>query len=267
MSRSVAAVMMMAALLVASPTIAQSDKPATQPDASPNLKPDAKPAKQPAVNPSKTPTLSDPTGGEKSKTPAAKFPEKVEKKMYAKNDLRGKKAPVLKVEKWFTKEPVRKDKVILVDLWATWCGPCKALIPELESFQEKFKDDLVVIGVSDEKMDVVQKYIKEQRGNKIGYSMGIDTKGTMSKAVGVEGIPHVLIIDRDGIVRWQGFPGERAEPLTEAIVKQIIDADKAGHAKKDPTTDKKKSDPKKEARPDLKKDLPKKDVPQKDPKK
>jgi hypothetical protein len=52
----------------------------------------------------------------------------------------------------------------------------------------------------------------------------------MKKAVGVEGIPHVLIIDSTGVVRWQGFP-QGEEKLTEEIIQRIIDADKAANHK------------------------------------
>lgn len=184
----------------------------------------------------------------------AKYPEKVKKDLHAKTDYRGKKAPVFKVEKWLTKEPEHKGKVMLIDFWATWCGPCRRLIPELEGFQEKFKDDLVVIGVSDEKEDVVKKFVAAQAGGKVGYSMAVDTHKAMKNAVGVNGIPHVLIVDSKGMVRWQGFPGEASEPLTEKIVKQIIDADKAergeGKAEEKPKTEPKKdAEPAKEPKP------------------
>jgi len=205
----------------------------TEKNKSPGTTPTSKtPAKAPAADPAKV-TPADGTMDETKADPNAKFPEKVTKNLHAKTDLRGKKAPAFVVEQWRDgKAPVRTGKVVLIDFWATWCPPCKALIPELEGFQTKFKDDLVVIGVSNEPLKTVQTYIKNQRNDKIGYAVGVDTKESMSKVLGVDGIPHVLIIDSDGIVRWQGFPGEQAEPLTEAIVKQIIDADKAAHPKK-----------------------------------
>jgi cytochrome c biogenesis protein CcmG, thiol:disulfide interchange protein DsbE len=151
----------------------------------------------------------------------AEYPKSVEKKLYA-DDVRGKKAPEFFVEKWLTAEPDRKGKVVLIDFWATWCGPCRKSIPELNQFQKQFKDDLVVIGVTDETADTVTQFMK---GTEMSYGVALDSSKKMSDAIKVAGIPHVLIISTDGIVRWQGFPLSDEEPLTDTIVKQVIDAD------------------------------------------
>jgi len=147
------------------------------------------------------------------------------KKLYAKNDLRGKKAPELVVERWLSgKAPDLKDKIVFVDFWATWCGPCRALIPELNEFHQKFGKDVVFVGLSKEDPKVVQEFMGKTT---MQYPIAIDTKGRTSEAVGVQGIPHVMIVTPDGIVRWQGFPGSEEEPLTEKVLVQIIDAWKA----------------------------------------
>lgn len=151
----------------------------------------------------------------------AEYPKTVAKELYA-DDTRGKKAPDFFVEKWLTAEPDRKGKVVLIDFWATWCRPCRKAIPELNAFQEKFKNDLVVIGVSDEAEAAVSQF---KNTTAIKYSLALDATKKMSNSINVRGIPHVLIISTDGVVRWQGFPFSDEEPLTEAIVKQVIDAD------------------------------------------
>src|SRR6478736_184892 len=79
-----------------------------------------------------------------------------EKQLWAKSFL-GAKAPEVVVEKWLTAAPDTKGKFVLIDFWATWCGPCRRAIPELNAFQKKFADKLVVIGVSDETEDAVRK--------------------------------------------------------------------------------------------------------------
>src|SRR5678815_1194455 len=111
-----------------------------------------------------------------------------EKKLWA-NSLLNQKAPTLVVEKWLTKEPDRKGKFVLIDFWATWCGPCKKAIPELNALHKKFGDKLVVIGLSDES----ESTVKALKSPTIEYASAIDTQKRMKKEVEVSGIPHVLI--------------------------------------------------------------------------
>src|ERR1041385_1443365 len=139
------------------------------------------------------------------------------KKLWAKSFL-DRKAPELVVEKWLTKEPDRKGKFVLVDFWATWCGPCRKAIPELNAIHKKFGDKLVVIGISDEP----EAKVKSFSNPKIEYFSAIDTKAKMKTQVEVTGIPHVLLIDPKGIVRWEGFPFLDGQELTEKVVEEVL---------------------------------------------
>lgn len=140
-----------------------------------------------------------------------------EKKLWAKS-LLGQKAPELVVEKWLTPQPDTKGKFVLIDFWATWCGPCRAAIPELNTFQKKFADKLVVIGISDESEDKVKALAEP----KVEYASAIDPQARMKKTVEVKGIPHCILIDPDGIVRWEGFPLLGGHELTEKVIEEII---------------------------------------------
>lgn len=152
------------------------------------------------------------------------YPEAVKKTLYAKNDLRGKPAPKLEVEKWLKNgDPATKGKVLLIDFWATWCPPCRETIPELNKWQKEFAGDLVVIGVSDEPTETLTKFMAK---TPMDYSVASDPAKKMSKQVGVEGIPHVLVVTPDGVVRWQGFPLQDEDKLTSAKIKQIIETSK-----------------------------------------
>ncbi len=156
---------------------------------------------------------------------AGTYPAYKKKILYAENDIRGKQAPKFHVETWLTaNKPETKGKVVLIDFWATWCGSCKELIPELNKWHKKFGKDLVIIGVSDEDVKTLKGFMKTTVMN---YAVATDTKQNMSKKIGVQAVPHALVITPDGIVRWQGFPGSEEEPLTDALLEQIIKASKA----------------------------------------
>lgn len=140
-----------------------------------------------------------------------------EKKIWAKSFL-NKKAPELVVEKWIGKKPNTEGKFVLIDFWATWCGPCRRFIPELNKFNTKFKDKLVIIGLSDE----TEAKVNSMTNPVINYYKAVDTKGILKNKIEVQGIPHVILIDPNGIVRWEGFPALEGYKLTEAVVSNII---------------------------------------------
>jgi cytochrome c biogenesis protein CcmG/thiol:disulfide interchange protein DsbE len=140
-----------------------------------------------------------------------------QKQLWAKSFL-NRKAPELVVEKWLSKEPDRKGKFVLIDFWATWCPPCRKAIPELNAFHKKFGDKLVVIGLSDES----EAKVNSLSDPKIEYFSAIDTQHRTKSVVGVTGIPHVIIIDPQGVVRWEGFPFLEDYELSEKVVTDIL---------------------------------------------
>ena len=109
---------------------------------------------------------------------------------------------------------------MLIDFWATWCGPCRKAIPELNALQKKFGDRIVVIGISDETEEKVNSF-KEP---KMEYNVAIDTQARTKKALAVTGIPHLILLDPQGVVKWEGFPFQAGYELTAAVVAKILDA-------------------------------------------
>ena len=133
--------------------------------------------------------------------------------------LTNQRTPGIVVEKWLTDAPNLEGKFVIVDFWATWCGPCRRSIPELNTWSKKFNDKLVVIGISNETEQEVRKMKEPQ----IEYSVAIDTKGRTLREVGVRTIPHILLIDPKGFVRYQGHPGAINERFLETVFAQYTD--------------------------------------------
>lgn len=128
------------------------------------------------------------------------------------------KAPKLTVEGWITEEPDIKGKFVLIDFWATWCAPCRAAIPELNKLAKKFKKKLVVIGLSDQPAETVKKLNRPI----IEYYNAVDTKAYMKNALGIRAVPHVILMDPQWIVRWEGFPALTGYELTEREIRKIM---------------------------------------------
>ena len=103
-----------------------------------------------------------------------------------------------------------KGKVLLIDFWATWCGPCRAEMPHVIAAYKKFHDKgFEVLGVSLDRPNDVQKlkdYIKDKDmpWRQVHY-MG---ENEVATAYGVEGIPHTVLVDREGKVVRVGLRGE-----------------------------------------------------------
>jgi cytochrome c biogenesis protein CcmG, thiol:disulfide interchange protein DsbE len=146
------------------------------------------------------------------------FGQSIEKNYYAKSFI-NQKAPEFHVTKWLTEEPKRDGKFVLIDFWATWCNPCRKAIPELNAFSKKFNDDLIIIGVSNEKEETVKK----MKNPVIEYYSALDSTRKMERTLEIRGIPNVILIDPDGYVRWQGFPLLEGYELTEDVIKGIIE--------------------------------------------
>ncbi len=89
--------------------------------------------------------------------------------------------------------------VVLLDFWATWCGPCRTSIPRLVALHEKYAArGLVVIGLSSEEAADIAPFANDAG---ITYSLGIDEDREASKAYGAVALPMMVVIDRTGTIR------------------------------------------------------------------
>jgi thiol-disulfide isomerase/thioredoxin len=96
-----------------------------------------------------------------------------------------------------------KGNVVFLNVWATWCGPCRFETPELQSLQTQYAaKGLKVIGVSvDEgETDAVKTFVAEQ---KITYPIAVDPEGRIANLVQTTVLPTSLLIDRSGKIVWR----------------------------------------------------------------
>jgi thiol-disulfide isomerase/thioredoxin len=113
-----------------------------------------------------------------------------------------------------------KSKVILLNFWATWCGPCRAEIPDLVELQNKYKDQLQVIGlvVDDDDEDSVKKFAENFR---INYPIAMATDELRMKYGGIPALPTSFVLDREGRV-VQKHEGLRDPALYEVEIRSLL---------------------------------------------
>jgi len=97
-----------------------------------------------------------------------------------------------------------RGKVVLLNVWATWCHPCRAEIPELRAIHEKYKaSGLELVGVSvdhDGMDDDIRKFMAEFR---MTYPIWRDPDERVLTQFLVVGVPATFLIDRSGVLRWR----------------------------------------------------------------
>ncbi len=145
-------------------------------------------------------------------------PQHEGKQLWARSFL-WEEPPELIVEKWLSDPPDTEGKCVLIEFWATWCPPCRKSIPLLNRLHERFQDRLAVIGVSEESEATVRGYQKPA----LQYYSAIDTQQRTKNEMRVRGIPHIIILEPEGSVVWEGFPYQQGYELTEEIVGSILD--------------------------------------------
>ena len=100
-------------------------------------------------------------------------------------------------------------KVIILEFWATWCGPCVAAIPHLNELAEKFKDKPVqFIAITAEDKATIEKFLRKRPLN---AWVALDTNNAMNKAYAVTGIPHTVVLDKNGRIAAITYPTDLME--------------------------------------------------------
>jgi len=129
--------------------------------------------------------------------------------------LIGKKFPAIEAEGWLNwkapKAETFKGKVLVIEAWATRCGPCRALAPEMVKLQKKYQDrDVVFIGITDENGPLVPTIEDYLKTTGIGWLNAYGAYGTISR-LGAEFIPYVWVVDSTGMIAWTTESGGAIE--------------------------------------------------------
>lgn len=118
-----------------------------------------------------------------------------------------------------------KGKVVIVDIWGTWCPPCRAEIPSFVKLQSTYGDKgLQIVGLNyergegDEAVQGIKEFMKE---NKMNYTCLIGDTDTRKQVPDFQGYPTTLFIDRTGKVRLQ-FVGLHSYSMLEAVVTDLL---------------------------------------------
>ncbi|HEY0377335.1 MAG TPA: TlpA disulfide reductase family protein [Pyrinomonadaceae bacterium] len=157
--------------------------------------------------------------------------------------LQGEIAPEIKVVKWVEQSPVKlsdlRGRVVLLDFWATWCGPCLRSFPHLIEWHEKYKDrGLVVLGLTkfygegngqemkpEEELSFIGRF---KKAHNLPYGTAVADGDDNHLRYGVTAIPTAVLIDRQGVIRLltTGVGGGNEAEMSEAIEKLIGESDK-----------------------------------------
>jgi thiol-disulfide isomerase/thioredoxin len=148
--------------------------------------------------------------------------------------------PLTGIDKWIGERPLSaadlKGKVVLIDFWATWCGPCFEAFPALSEMSREFGDKgLVVLGVTRYygtaagisidhagEIEFLKGFKAERR---LLYDIPVAADATTQRTWGATTLPTAIIIDRKGIVRYaeSGTNPTRVDEMREVIVKLLAE--------------------------------------------
>jgi thiol-disulfide isomerase/thioredoxin len=140
----------------------------------------------------------------------------------------GKKAPdvsgkTLDGKEWKLRE--QTGKVVMLDFWATWCGPCVSSIPDVKQIYEKYKsrNDFIMVGVSlDIGKDELIEFCKKSELPWIQlFEEGAGWNNRIAKACEIDGIPDCWIIDKNGNVAGMDIHSSGREEIEQIIKKNL----------------------------------------------
>ena len=111
-----------------------------------------------------------------------------------------------------------KGKVVLLDFWASWCGPCKMELPHVDALAKEFSDQgLVVYGVNSEAATNAKRFLEK---TPLSFPTLVDARSKVSQQYSVSAIPTVIVIDREGVVSAYKV-GYQNEAALRALLEEV----------------------------------------------
>lgn len=117
-------------------------------------------------------------------------------------------APDILVQEWLSDAPKGDNpfegKTVVLEFWATWCGPCVKAIPHINKLVDKYQnDDFIFVSLTKENKAKVTKFMKKKT---MKAFVALDTQGKTNRAYRIRAIPRAFIITPDGKIGWVGHP-------------------------------------------------------------
>jgi thiol-disulfide isomerase/thioredoxin len=117
-----------------------------------------------------------------------------------------------------------KGKVVVLDFWATWCGPCMQAIPKIQEINAEYASKgVVVIGMNQDTEDVKDKVKETVEAKKLTFRQFMDSTQSVAEQFKVTGIPCTVVVDGKGIIQWihTGFSPNMKKELSEKLEKLL----------------------------------------------
>jgi cytochrome c biogenesis protein CcmG, thiol:disulfide interchange protein DsbE len=116
---------------------------------------------------------------------------------------------------WRLSEHLAEDgRPVVLNLWASWCLPCREEIPELSIFSDSHPGFLVVGVAVDDRLEPARRLVDELVPS---YLVGMDDTGRLRDRYPSAGMPFTVVIDRQGVIRWSKVGGVTASELRDVV--------------------------------------------------